>query len=300
MLTRRRRRALLIILALLGLGLLAVLMGTAWLGERLSRPMPARVGPPPASLGAESLSLPGAPSDRPVAAWFVPGRPGAGAVLLLHGLHGDRRQMLGRAAFLQRRGHALLLIDLPGHGESPADRVRFGAGEAVAVRAALAYLHQRLPQERVGVIGVSLGAAALVLARPEPAPAAVVLESMYPGIEDALENRLRLHLGDWAPPLAPLLLWQLPWQLGLSAAQLQPIQSLPQWRTPLLLAAGGRDRHTTLPETAQLFAAAPGPGKSLWVLADAAHVDLHAHSPAAYEQRVGSFLAEHLQPQARP
>lgn len=139
-----------------------------------------------------------------------------------------------------------------------------------------------------------------MLARPEPAPAAVVLESMYPGIEDALENRLRLHLGDWAPPLAPLLLWQLPWQLGLSAAQLQPIQSLPQWRTPLLLAAGGRDRHTTLPETAQLFAAAPGPGKSLWVLADAAHVDLHAHSPAAYEQRVGSFLAEHLQPQARP
>lgn len=297
---RRRRRALLIILALLGLGLLAVLMGTAWLGERLSRPMPTRVGPPPASLGAESLSLPGAPSDRPVAAWFVPGRPGVGAVLLLHGLHGDRRQMLGRAAFLQRRGHALLLIDLPGHGESPADRVRFGAGEAGAVRAALAYLHQRLPQERVGVIGVSLGAAALVLARPEPAPAAVVLESMYPGIEDALENRLRLHLGDWAPPLAPWLLWQLPWQLGISAAQLQPIQSLPQWRTPLLLAAGGRDRHTTLPETARLFAAAPGPGKSLWVLADAAHVDLHAHSPAAYEQRVGSFLAEHLQPQARP
>jgi hypothetical protein len=100
----RRRRALLIILALLGLGLLALLMGTAWLGERLSRPMPARVGPPPASLGAESLSLPGSPSDRPVAAWFVSGRPGAGAVLLLHGLHGDRRQMLGQPVYVTRAG----------------------------------------------------------------------------------------------------------------------------------------------------------------------------------------------------
>jgi len=43
----------------------------------------------------------------------------------------------------------------------------------------------------VGVIGVSLGAASLVLAKPDPAPSAVVLESMYPTIEEAVSNRLR-------------------------------------------------------------------------------------------------------------
>ena len=51
------------------------------------------------------------------------------------------------------------------------------------MRAALAFLERNQPGEPVGMIGVSLGAASLVLAKPDPAPSAVVLESMYPTIE---------------------------------------------------------------------------------------------------------------------
>jgi len=103
-----------------------------------------------------------------------------GSVLLLHGLRSDRLQMLARARFLTAAGYFVLLIDLPAHGESSGDRITFGMREGKGVEAALDYLRQRFPRDRIGVIGVSLGAASLVLSHPARPPDAVVLESMYP------------------------------------------------------------------------------------------------------------------------
>lgn len=240
---------------------------------------------------AESVSLRAAP-DQLVAGSYLAGQ-GRGAILLLHGIGADRRQMVQRARFLQRRGYAALLIDLPGQGASTASAVTFGLHEAQGVRAALDELRRRAPGQRIGVIGVSLGAASLVLCQDCGRLDAVVLESMYPTIEDAVADRLRMRLGALGGPLSSLLLWQLPLRLDISPAQLRPIDHVGQLKAPLLIAAGSADRHTTLPETQRLFAAAAGP-KELWVVHGAAHVDLHAFAPAEYERRIGAFMARNL------
>ncbi|MGO4475012.1 alpha/beta hydrolase [Massilia sp. 2TAF26] len=141
------------------------------------------------------------------------------------------------------------------------------------------------------------GAASLVLCRDCPPVDAVVRESMYPTIEEAIEDRLRMRLGPFGRPLANLLLWQLPLRLDIAPAQLHPIARLPGLPAPVLIAAGSADRHTTLPETMRLFAAAREP-KSLWVVEGAEHVDLHEYAPAEYERRIDGFLAHHLAGQA--
>ncbi len=194
---------------------------------------------------------------------------------------------------LRDLGYSVLLIDLPAHGESQGDRISFGFREAEGVGAALEFLRGRLPAERIGVIAVSLGAASLVFSNPHPAPDAIVLESMYPTIREAVENRLALRLGDIGRSLAPLLLWQLPLRLGIAQDELQPIARLPKLNAPILIVAGAEDLHTTLPETRRLFAAARGQ-KELWVVDGAAHVNLYDHGPAAYQAKVASFLARHL------
>ncbi len=265
-------------------------------GEMLSRPARAVVGPPPADLHALPVSLRTASGLR-VSGWAMAGQARAGVVLLLHGVRGDRRDMLGRARFLNALGHAVLLIDLPSHGESEGERISFGLREAEGVQAALAWVAERHPGERVGVIGVSLGAASLVLSPPRPAPAAVVLESMYPTIEEAVSERLRLHLGAGGPVLAPLLLTQLPLRLGVSPDQLRPIDHTAGLQAPLLIVSGALDRHTTEEQTRRLFAAAAEP-KALWIVDGAAHVNLHAFAPAAYEARVSAFLSTHLRQRA--
>jgi len=274
-------------------------MGAAlWLGESLTRAAPREVGEAPADLPARAVRIERADGAH-TAGWFVAGDPGAGAVLLLHAVRVDRRSMLGRARFLHRAGHALLLIDLQAHGESPGRRIGLGWREARDVEAALAWLERRLPGERVGVIGVSLGGAAAALAQSSSPPAAMVLESVYPDIGSALGNRLRLRLDGrpgaeaLAALLQPLLLIQAPLWIGVPATRLQPAEGLAQRREPLLLISGGRDRHTTAQESARLQRHA-GDHAQLWLLARAAHEDLHAHAPAAYEARVGAFLRRHL------
>jgi alpha-beta hydrolase superfamily lysophospholipase len=277
--------------ALAGVFLLLILAAAGvWLaGSFLIKVTPRKVEL--ADMDARSLSLP-ISGGHTVAGSFMAGS-GSGAVLLLHGIHGDRGDMATRARFLHAQGYAVMLIDLPGQGASTLDAVTFGLHEAQGVRVALEALRRLAPGQRIGVIGVSLGAASLVLCRDCPPVDAVVLESMYPTIEDAVEDRLRMRVGAIGRPLSKLLLWQLPLRLDIQAADLRPIARIGAIEAPVLIVAGSADRHTTLPETERLFAAAREP-KSLWVVDGAAHENLYAYAPQEYERRIGGFLAHWL------
>jgi pimeloyl-ACP methyl ester carboxylesterase len=281
------KRGLAAFASLLVLGL-AALFGA---GEYLSSPARRQIGAAPPDFHAASVSIP--TSSGPVHGWMTRGAPGAGAVLLLHGVRGNRLHMLGRARFLSRLGYGVLLIDQQAHGESAGERISFGAREADGVRAALAYLKRAQPGERIGVIGVSLGAAALVLSRPGREIDALVIEAMYPTIEEAIENRLRLHLGSAGGTLAPLLLWQLPLRLDLGLDQLRPIDALGTLACPTLVVGGQFDRHTSEGETRRIHAAVPTQ-KELWIVPGAAHTDFHGLAKQEYETRIGRFMARHL------
>ncbi len=257
-------------------------------GEMLSRPARASVGPAPADLQAAPVAFPAAQHGI-VKGWLVCGVPGKGVILLLHGVRSNRTEMIGRARFLKAAGYSSLLIDLPAHGESGGDRITFGMREAAGVTAALDYLRQALPAEPVGVIGASLGGASLVFANARPAPRAVVLESMYPTIDEAVANRLAMRFGAGGAYLAPLLLWQLPLRLDLSADALKPIDGLARIGAPLLIASGTLDQQTTIAEARRLYQAASEP-KELWEVAGAAHQDLHAFNSVEYERHVLAFL----------
>lgn len=288
------RRAIFSAVFCAGLGLLACVGA----GEALSRPASHPVGDPPPGLNA--LAVVFSTADRePVSGWFIRGTAHRGAVLLLHGVRSDRRAMVERARLLGQAGYSVLLIDLPAHGESGGARITFGLREGAGVRAALGFLRRQLPGEPVGVIGVSLGAASLVLSKATPPPDAVVLESMYPTIAEAVADRLMLRLGPAGRAMAPLLLWQLPVRLGLTADELRPIAEMPSLRAPVLVMAGTLDQHTTLAESRRIFEAAAEP-KEFWAVEGAAHVDLFAHSPQAYASRVLPFLANHLHQPTNP
>lgn len=282
------RRTLISICALMALATCALLM----VGDKSSQPALRPIGPPPADLHATSVVIPTAGHES-VSGWFVRGQPGHGAVLLLHGVRSDRRQMLGRARFLAKAGYSTLLMDLPAPGESAARRITFGAHESIGVRAALVFLRRQAPHERIGVIGVSLGAASFLLANATPAPDAVVLESMYPTISDAVRNRLAIRLGQPGKAFAPLLLWQLEPVIGVKQELLRPIERIPHLRSPVLIAGGSLDQHTTLGETRRIYAAARQP-KELWIVRGAAHVDLQSYDPLSYKAHILSFLARHL------
>ncbi|HEY8876629.1 MAG TPA: alpha/beta fold hydrolase [Roseateles sp.] len=280
---------LLLITLLLVVGVAALSLAA---GEWLTRPARAPIGPPPSSLAGHAVRIPYGDGQQ-VSGWFLPGRAGEGAVLLLHGVRGNRLQMLERARWLQSEGIAALLIDLPSHGESSGDRISFGRREALGVDAALGWLRAQLPGEKLGGIGVSLGGASLLFAQRQPELDALVLESVYPTITDAVQDRLTKRLGPAGTWAAPLLLLQIPLRLGLGVHELRPIEAIKAARAPLLIASGTEDRSTRWVETEQLFAAAPEP-KALWAVPGAGHEDLHDFASAAYRGRLLPWLQSHL------
>lgn len=283
-------------LVAIGLGLAvfaAVLLLAA--GEVLTRPARVPVPAVPPGLLAHPVAI-AAPGGA-VAGWLAPGQARSGAVLLLHGMRSSRLQMVERAKFLQAAGYTTLLIDLPAHGESAGNRITFGVNESAAVRAALEFLRESVPGERIAVVGVSLGAASLVLGGAAGVPVAAVVESMFPTIREAVANRLEMRLGSPGRVLAGLLLWQLPLRTGVTETELEPIEHIADLAIPIAVASGTDDRHTTWSETLRLFQAAAQP-KELWPFVGAAHEDLHRHSPSLYEKRLLSFLARYVRDEA--
>jgi len=265
----------------------ALLAGALWAGSQWSAPTPRRVGAPPPDLGARTVEFAGR-SGRRLRGWFAPGA-GTGSVVLVHGVRETRRSMLDRARFLHRAGYSVLLFDLSAHGESDGDRVGFGLTEADDVRAAVEFVRAARPGEPVAAIGFSLGGAACVLGAPPLPVDALVLEAVYPDIETAVGNRLRVRLGRLGPLLTPLLTWQLEARWGIDRRDLRPVDAIRRVRVPLLLVAGADDPRTTPADAARLFAAAAEP-KQLWIVPAAAHEDFHRITPAEYELRVLDFL----------
>lgn len=267
---------------------------TAVLGAGSYLAMPANhpVGPPPAWLQAEVVRIT-SPSGPEIAGWFAPGQPHMGGVLLVHGIHRDRRFMVDRARVLRRAGYSVLLIDLHAHGETRGDHVTFGHLEARDVETASRFFRERVPGRPLAVIGVSLGGAAVLLASgPLPFEAAV-LEAVYPTIESAVKARLVEHLGTPGEWLTPLLLVQLRPRLGVDAGDLRPIDHVAAFNRPLLLLSGERDPHPTADEAREMLDRATPP-KSLHLFPAAGHDDLFGLDPERWQQQVLPFLARHL------
>lgn len=280
-----RSLGLVLILGIVGL------LACAWIaGSMLVHPANHAVAMP-RGFSATSISIAG--SGHAIAGWWGDKGENSPVVLLLHGARADRASMVPRAQLLQKHGFSVLLIDLQAHGETPGDAITFGARESADVTAALSWVRLRAAGRRVGVIGCSLGGAAVLLATQPSGFDAVVLEAVYPRIARAVENRVGLFVGPLAPALTPFLLQQMQPRLHLSALDLEPINSIGRLAAPVLIAAGSKDDHTTLAESQELYDAAANP-KLLWVVEGAGHEDFLALDPRGYEDHVLEFLMENL------
>jgi alpha-beta hydrolase superfamily lysophospholipase len=273
--------------------------GLTWLvGSELIAPANHKVVRPE-NFNADVVAI--SSKDHEIAGWWTDTHQGLPVVLLLHAVRADRATMLSRARLFQKHGFSTLLIDLQAHGETPGTAITFGRRESEDVVAAIAWIKGRAPNRKIGIVGCSLGGAAALLA-PQPLGVdGVVLEAVYPRIRFAVENRVRLRVGPLAPLVTPMLFWQLSPRLHLEAQDLEPIRSIGGVASPVLIAAGSDDQHTTLSETKALYDAAQEP-KELWIVAGAKHQDLLKYDPSGYEAHVLRFLTDRLRgtlPQAQ-
>ena len=250
------------------------------------------IGDMPTYLKGESVQFK-SKTGNILSGWLVKGDNEHGGVLLMHGVRANRKQMLARASFLNQKGYSVLLFDFQAHGESPGENITFGYLEAQDAEAAFSFLEKQLNDKPVGVIGVSLGGASAILSNISQKTRALVLEAVYPTLEEAIENRIVIRLGEMGRYLSPVLMWQIEPRLGFDPKLLAPINVLNHSTAPLLFIAGTEDRHTTLSESKRMYHVAPEP-KQFWAVQGAAHQDFYQHSPVDYQKLVLKFFNQYL------
>jgi len=285
---KRMRRIILAVLLVLSVAF----MVAVWVvGGHLVAPANRIVGPPPGDLLCEVVTIE-SESGSSLAAWYLPNPASTATVILLHPVRSDRRSMLDRARFLAEQDYDVLLIDMQAHGESQGENITIGHREKLDVVAAVDFVKQRQPNHRIGIDGWSLGGAATLLASPLGVDA-IVIESVYPSISEAVYDRVAIRLGPLNHLVAPALLSQLKPRLGISPSDLRPIDFVGKVGCPLLVIAGDADAHTPLEETQQMFAEAAEP-KRLVLFEGAAHEDLLAFDRERYEAEIGGFFEDYL------
>lgn len=252
--------------------------------------------------GHASLVTPAGPPAEPVrlkasdgitvAGTYWPGRrPDAPAVLLLHGVGASRNQTAPMAEALAAQGYATLAIDLRGHGESTITDHSYGLDEGLDARAAFDWLKVKQHGAKTGVIGISLGGAAALIGRDGAVPAdALVLVAVFPDIRAAIYNRMAAVLAPVGGTLAePLLSFQSLPRYGVWPGRIAPLAAIRDFRAPVFVIGGAKDRYTPPAETRALFEAAPN-RRALWLVPGLSHGEVSNLRDAEWARRVSGFL----------
>lgn len=245
--------------------------------------------------------------DRPLmlAGWYLPSDSGRldRAVVLVHGKDASRTQeMQGQftefAAALHRRGFAILMIELRGHGQSDYGPLTFGVRERLDVLGAVDWLHtQGFGAGHIGVLGVSMGAASSLGAFANDDAGligAAVSDCGFADFDAMVRfqwSRITRLPGTFAAPgiaLAQAV-------SGADLRQARPIDDVARLAAahkPVLFIHGTRDALVPVQEGRALHAAYPS--ADYWEVDEAQHGASYRQQPKAYVERVAAFFAAHL------
>lgn len=269
-------------------------------GVTRARRVPFMATPASRGLAFEDVEFPSRAGGITLRGWFVPGnRPGP-AIIYVHGINGTRGSFnsIELTSRLVRQGFSVLLFDLRGHGASDGFMVSGGYFERYDLLGAFDYLVKRgVAQDRIGVIGFSMGGAiALMAAAEEPAIRAVVADSAFASASDliAQETARRTMFTEWMVPAflpgAQLVAARL---YGIDVDALSPEEAVARLDYPVLIIHGMADTRIPYFHGVRVHKAAP-PGSRLWLVPDAPHTSAFLLHPDEYVERIVEYFNARL------
>lgn len=227
---------------------------------------------------------------------WLAGRADYPTVVLCHGYIRSLEEPLELGLALNRAGYNVLLFDFRGCGRSGGRFTTLGYKEAWDLLAAVHTVQARHGREPIGVLGISMGAAAAIMAAAHcPSIAALVLDSPYPHLEGIVRKKMpeivRLR---WLMPLGWLCV-----RLGLllaggSLERARPVDAIGRIPPrPILFIRGEQDSFIPQERFQELVAAAGGP-KEVWTAPGSDHAMARLDHPEEYLHRVRSFFDRYL------
>lgn len=267
-------------------------------GSRFITPVNQPISQPELGVEYEKLIIPST-SGTELHGWLFPGEANMPVIAVFHGIGSHKGKMLPRVKLLSEAGYSVVAVDFSAHGESVADKITFGKQEAQDVDATIKYIRSRFAENKIGVIGISMGGAAALLSESKAVIDALIIEGVYTKFINAVSNRMTLKLGILGPIITPLMVVQLEPRVGATLDELQPINKIKDYKGALYVLGGKEDMKTKENETLSFYNEANEP-KQLWVVEGAKHEDLFNFDQQQYSKNVLQFFQQFLLNNVKP
>lgn len=251
----------------------------------------------PADFGAEFKDVEFTTSDGVrISGWLLESRDKQTTIVYSHGLFRSRRELMERAIELWKLGYGALLYDSRNHGASGEARVSVGYNERLDAQAAARFLREELgSRDRIVLFGISMGAAAALLATAETSEvAAVISDSSFLSFKDTAAHHINVFLRLPAFPLANLVRFYVERRAGFDGENLDPLKAVKAiGDRPQMFIAGAHDKRMPPAIARSLYEASQATVRDLLIV-DGAGSDIHGHAyqadPKTYITRVAQFL----------
>lgn len=238
----------------------------------------------------EEVNIPVADNET-LAGWYAPPTDGSGAVVMvLHGSRSDRRDGLRHARVLHEAGFGVLVYDQRASGESTGERQSVGLYDQRDITPIIDWLaeYSEVDVDRIGGVGLSLGAHILVMAGPnEPRLKAIWSDGLginnvedIPSYYDGIGATLIRFINRQAFWLAEVYLGE----------ELVPAKQLIPQIAPrhLMLVAGGLAPYEA--DFNREYEPYLGENGDLWIIENAGHVGGLSADSEHYSARIIDFF----------
>ena len=240
---------------------LAVIFGVAWLSLHPIR-TPIFLSPGAFDAPQEEISIP--IEDFELSAWWVENPDSKTAIVFSHGYVMNRSELAGEAAMLYKMGYSALLLDLRAHGRSGGKKSGLGFYEQNDIVAAVAWIRARKPGTKIVLMGTSMGGAASALAANAAGADALVLDSTYGRLAEAVNGWWRFLGGRPLQIILAPIIWVAGPLAGFNPRKIDVADSLAALTIPVLFLHGDRDTLALPSDAIRNSERCGGPHNFIW------------------------------------
>lgn len=223
--------------------------------------------------------------------------PAADDAPVLIGFHGFKstalRDMCGGSELARQMGMGAILVDQRAHGKSDGKTISFGVKERSDCLSWARYAARRWPGRPIILMGVSMGAATVLMASDLDLPAEVkgiIADCPYSDPSAIIKKVGRDSMGPASILLYPFILLGARLYGGFGLTGASPVKAVRHARVPILLIHGEDDRFVPCDMSRQIYDACAGE-KTRVTIPGAPHAIAYVLDPDKYGQAVRRFLA---------
>lgn len=245
------------------------------------------------ALPLEQIEMTAPDGERLIARVLVPQKSNGRLILACHGA---RSWGIGEFCFISHyfyeNGYTLIMPDHRGCGNSGGKYMGYGTHESGDTYLWVDYAKQRFPQLDIFLLGVSMGAATVLMMSPaadDSAIKGIIADCAYTSAWNEFSYHLHrsLHMPDF--PILHLCDLYSRIFAGYSFKEASPIQAVKKAKKPILFIHGGDDDFVPVYMQKELYDVCCTE-KEMVVIDGAVHARSYYTNPKAYEAAIEKFM----------